>query len=131
MKVILREGQVPSQRRLAELVARALHAIDSSYRVGENRVRVLALRSGLVGVAIHARRDGAAPRVDACPVCGSPVVRTANRTLTGGHASTGYRCTRCPWWTGRDYRVPQRYTFFPLVEKHEAAHQVTFRENSH
>jgi uncharacterized protein with PIN domain len=125
VKVMLREGQVTSQRRLRDLVQQALR--DASYRVGEDRVRSLALRSGLVGVAIHARHDGDTPRLDACPVCGNPLHRTSNRTLAGGNVQTGYKCTRCPWWTGRDYRVPQRYSFFPLVEKRRGK-QVTFRE---
>ena len=133
VRVMLREGQVHSQRRLKELVERALRAIDASYRVGEGRVRHLALRSGLVGVAVHARHEGETPRLDKCPVCGSALVRTSNRTLTGGHAQVGYKCSRCPWWTGRDYRIPNRYDFFPLVESkgedRRKGEQLTFRES--
>lgn len=132
VRVILREGQVPSQRRLTHLVQRALQSIDPKYRVGEPRVRLLALRSGLVGVTVHARHDGDTPRLEACPVCGNALTRTSNRTLSGGQAQTGYKCTRCPWWTGRDYRVPMRYAFFPLLDKRPAprGEQLTFRDGA-
>lgn len=118
VRVILREGHVSSQRRLAELVSAALRRRNPHYRVGEARVRTLAVRSGLVGVTIHARHEGPdARRLDACPVCGSAVRRRANRTLAGGETRTGYRCSRCPWWTGRDFRGAGRYAFFPLLER--------------
>lgn len=128
VKVILREGQVDSQKRLAELVKREMRRRDPKARVGESRIRHLALASGLVGVHVRARHEGTSPKLEECPVCGSALKRTTNRTLTGGTSSTGYKCTRCPWWTGREYRVPNRYAFFPLVERREAGKQLTFRD---
>lgn len=115
VKVILREGTVATQRALAALVNDELPA--GRLHVSPQRVRVLAARSGLVGLAIRARIDGPTPDLDACPVCGSRLKRTENRTLTGKSAATGYKCTRCPWWTGRDMRVPQHYTFHARVER--------------
>lgn len=114
VKVILEEGTVASQKRLAELVNDALGA---SRHVTPERVRVLAARSGLVGLTIRARVQGETPDLDKCPVCRSRLRRTSNRTLTGSTAATGYKCTRCPWWTGRDLRIPQHYVFTARVTR--------------
>ena len=114
VKVILREGTVATQKALAQLVndelARGTH-------VTPERVRVLAARSGLVGLAIRARIDGPTGELKQCPVCRSKLKRTENRTLTGKSAATGYKCTRCTWWTGRDLRIPHHYTFSARVQR--------------
>ena len=123
VQVILREGTVASQSRLAALVSDAL---PRGVRVTPARVRVLAIKSGLVGVTIRARTDGPASALDACPVCRAKLRRTENRTLTGKAASTGYKCTRCPYWTGRDLRVPQHYTFHARVQRAGGQGQLKF-----
>lgn len=117
VKVVLEEGTVSSQKRLAELVNRQLARRGMS--VTGERLRVLAVKSGLVGLTIRARIDGETPDLDACPVCRGRLKRTANRTLTGETASTGYKCSRCPWWTGRELRVPQHYVFQARVGRAE------------
>ena len=117
VKVILEEGTVASQTRLAELVNRQLTRRGA--RVTPSRVRVLAVRSGLVGLTIRTRADGETPELDACPVCESKLRRTANKTLHGATAQTGYKCTRCPWWTGREMRVPSHYVFQARVARAE------------
>jgi len=121
VQVILREGTVATQTRLAKLVNKELAKRDpKSYHVTPARVRMLAARSGLVGLAIRARLDGPVREMRSCPVCGSKLKRTENRTLTGKSAATGYRCTRCPWWTGaRELRVPHHYTFHARVSRGE------------
>lgn len=140
VKVMLEEGTVASQTRLAQLVNRALS--KRGMRVTGERVRVLAVKSGLVGVTMRARVDGPTPEMERCPVCRSRLKRTTNRTLTafdasteastprraaaaGTTAQTGYRCSRCPWWTGRDLRVPSHYVFQARVGRGEKG-QVTF-----
>ena len=123
VKVILDEGTVASQKRLAELVNRQL-ARRGMHVTGE-RVRMLAVKSGLVALQIRVRVDGETPEMERCPVCRSRLRRTANKTLSGGTAQTGYRCTRCPWWTGRDLRVPQHYVFQARVTRSEKG-QVQF-----
>ena len=124
VKVILGEGTVSSQKRLAELVNGEL---GEGRHVTAERIRVLAVRSGLVGIAIRARIDGETGELDRCPVCRSKLRRTTNRTLTGTTASTGYKCTRCPWWTGREMRVPQHYTFTARVARPDGRRgQLTF-----
>lgn len=123
VQVILREGTVSSQTRLAQLVNDEL---PRGQHVTPPRVRILAIRSGLVTVAIRARTDGPAPAdLKACPVCRSKLKKTVSQTLLGGTASTGWRCTRCAWWTGRDLRVPSHYTFSARVSRGEKG-QVRF-----
>jgi hypothetical protein len=116
VKVILEEGTVASQTRLAELVNGEL---GGRRHVTPGRIRVLAIRSGLVSLTIRTRVQGETPVLEACPVCHGKLRRTANRTLTGATASTGYKCTRCPWWTGREMRVPQHYVFAARVARAE------------
>lgn len=115
LKVILQEGTISSQRRLSELVNQKLRR--KNMRVTGPRVRTIAIRSGLIGVNMRIRHDGETPDLDACPVCQTRLKRTGNRTLTGGTAKTGYKCPRCPWWTGRDLRIPQHYTFYSKVAR--------------
>jgi uncharacterized protein with PIN domain len=126
VKVILEEGTVASQTRLAELVNRHLKRRGAA--VTPQRVRILAVRSGLVGLTVRTRLDGHTPELARCPVCHGKLRRTANRTLTGATAHTGYRCTRCPWWTGRELRVPHHYVFQAKVARAEggADGQVAF-----
>lgn len=125
VRVILREGTVATQTALAALVNEEL---PREKRVTPERVRVLAARSGLVGLQIRARLDGPVGDLKECPVCRSKLKRTENRTLTGKSAATGYKCTRCPWWTGRELRIPHHYTFSARVQrsqKHESG-QLSF-----
>jgi len=117
VKVILEEGTIASQTRLAELVNRLMK--KRGFHVTGERVRVLAVRSGLVGVTIRARVNGPTPELARCPVCRSRLRRTVNRTLTGATAQTGYRCARCPYWTGRELRIPQHYVFQARVSRTE------------
>lgn len=117
VKVILEEGTVSSQARLAALVNRHLHKRDVA--VGGERLRMLAIKSGLVSLHVRTRVDGPTPELERCPVCRAKLRRTANRTLTGTTTQTGYKCQRCPWWTGRDLRIPMHYTFQARVARGE------------
>ncbi|HUR68083.1 MAG TPA: hypothetical protein VM370_02470 [Candidatus Thermoplasmatota archaeon] len=140
VKVILDEGTVSSQKRLAELVNKQLK--KRSMHVTGERVRVLAVKSGLVGISVRARVDGPTPELDRCPVCRAKLKRTSNRTLsafdasadassprrgaaTGNTTQTGYKCARCPYWTGRELRIPMHYVFQARVARSERG-QVTF-----
>ncbi|MHB8604975.1 MAG: hypothetical protein ACYDCK_06925 [Thermoplasmatota archaeon] len=128
VRVVLAESPVEGQHRLRKLVATALRAHDPKARVGGARVRRLALKSGLVGVHIAARRVHGATNLKRCPVCASAVKRSANRTLLGGETDAGVRCTRCPWWTShRTLRVPRKYSFYAKLERARKGRQLTFR----
>src|SRR5438093_10851483 len=75
---------VESQRGLKALVEKDLKG-DERYRVGEPRLRVLALESGLVDLEIHTRDTAEVPSLVKYPVCGYR--RTKVRHMPG-HAGT-------------------------------------------
>jgi hypothetical protein len=127
MKVLIRKGTVGSQRELASLVVRELRKTDPLFTVSPERVRALVVRSGTVAAEIRTRNTGPTPELAKCPVCGGKLQRRANRTLTGATTPLGYRCTKCPWWTGRDMREPHRYAFYSRFETGNGK-QTAFRE---
>lgn len=110
-KVILEHETVASEKRFLALTLKELRRREPKAALSGGRLRRLALRGGLVTLHVRVRVDGPTPDLAACPVCGGELKRTANRTLTGTTTSVGYRCPRCPWWTGRDYRIPAGYSF--------------------
>lgn len=109
-RVLAREGTVTSQRELREEVLEELALLDDDYTVSGERVRVLAVRSRYVDLAIRLGVSDRDPP-DRCPVCRSGFEKVRNRTLDGEEVTIGWSCTRCPYWTGEDRRVPLRYTF--------------------
>lgn len=110
-----------TEGRLLALVLRELRRREPAARLSGPRLRRLVLRSGLVNVSFRVRLDGPPPSLERCPVCGADLKRTANRTLSGTSVNVGYRCGKCPWWTGRDYRVPTAYTFTAKLARGRAA----------
>ncbi|TLZ57877.1 MAG: hypothetical protein E6K12_06900 [Methanobacteriota archaeon] len=101
---------VESQRRLKALVEKDLKG-EEKYRVGEPRLRVLAIESGLVDLEIHCRDTTEMRSLVRCPVCGNRLKKVRNMTVFGGTVTLGYRCERCKYWTGLKRRVPTRYVF--------------------
>ncbi|HYY47260.1 MAG TPA: hypothetical protein VFA17_01090 [Thermoplasmata archaeon] len=101
---------VDSQRRLKQLVEKDLKG-DDRFRVGEPRVRVLAILSGLVDLEIRCRDTPEMRSLIKCPVCGERLRKVRNMTVFGGTVTLGYRCERCKYWTGLKRRVPTRYIF--------------------
>ncbi len=102
--------EVNSQRQLKRLVEKDLKS-DEVFRVGEVRLRKLAIDSGLVNLEIHSRETEARRSLIKCPVCGERLARVRNMTVFGGTVTLGYRCDRCSYWTGLKKRVPTRYIF--------------------
>ena len=47
---------------------------------------------------------------------GSATKELQNQTLDGEEVKLGFRCSKCPYWTGPERRVPVRYTFLSLQE---------------
>jgi hypothetical protein len=101
---------VESQRRLKALVEKDLKG-EEKYRVGEPRLRVLAIESGLVSLEIRCRDTPEMRSLVKCPVCGERLKKVRNMTVYGGTVTLGYRCERCKYWTGLKRRVPTRYVF--------------------
>lgn len=109
-RVLSRERTVETQHRLRDAVLAELHLLDASYRVSGERVRQLAVRSRYVELEIETGVTDEDPP-GACPVCGGEFQSVRNRTLDGKTVTIQWRCTRCPYRTGEDRRVPLRYVF--------------------
>ena len=101
---------VNSQRQLKRLVEKDLKG-EEDFRVGEPRLRQIAIDSGRLDLEIHCRETGERRSLVRCPVCGERLRRVRNMTVFGGTVTLGYRCARCTYWTGLKKRVPTRYVF--------------------
>ncbi len=101
---------VDSQRKLKRLVDRELRG-EEGFRVGEGRLRKIAIDSKLFELRILTRETRARKAIVKCPVCGERLQRLRNATVFGGTVTLGYRCGTCGYWTGLRRRVPVRYTF--------------------
>ncbi len=110
VRVFSTRQMVDSQRRLKQLVERDLKG-EEKFRVGEPRLRLLAIESGLVDLEIRCRDTDEMRSLVRCPVCGERLKKVRNMTVFGGTVTLGYRCGRCKYWTGLKRRVPTRYVF--------------------
>jgi len=109
-RVTATKHSVESQRHLRRLVAKELTGKEN-YRIGERRLRLLALDSGDVGLHTICRESDVRKTLLRCPVCGTKPKRLKNETVFGGTVTLGYRCPRCGYWTGLKTRIPTRYVF--------------------
>ncbi len=109
-RVFATRHEVDSQHRLKLLVEKDLKG-EERFRVGEVRLRLIAIDSGLVELEIHCRETDVKKSLYKCPVCGGRLQRVRNETVYGGTVTLGYRCGRCRYWTGLKRRVPIRYVF--------------------
>jgi hypothetical protein len=109
-RILSTRQMVESQRKLKQLVEKDLRG-DDKFRVGEPRLRVLAIESGLVDLEIRCRDTPEMRSLMKCPVCGNRLRKVRNMTVFGGTVTLGYRCERCKYWTGLRRRVPTRYIF--------------------
>ncbi len=112
LKVMRSEHVIESQAELLREVIKHLHRIDKNYRLSGKRLRKIALRIPEVKVEIRCKiTDNLVDSLDTCPVCGERMEKIENMTLEGERITIGFRCTFCPYWTGRKLRVPTRYVF--------------------
>lgn len=115
IKEVLEENQVVnSQGKMAEKVVHQLTVLDPDYKVTGERVRKEAILNDLAKVEIHARESDVRSRAGPCPVCSSKMKKIKNRTIFDGTVTSGYKCTRCSYWTGVKRRIPTRYLFYSL-----------------
>ncbi len=110
-KVMQRYPTISSQHRLRSYVERELRGKRRPYRVSAPRVRLLALKSGLVRIEIHSREGDPDKLLHRCPVCSSKLDRVKNLTLYGGEVTLAFRCEACGYWTGKKKKVPTLYVF--------------------
>lgn len=113
--VLRREKKLPSESRFLSLVRRELKRKDKDYTISHERLRRVALRSGLCKVTIHTREVSNRKPMARCPVCNTRVEPVKNETIFGGTVTLGYECPFCGYWTGMKRRVPQRYVFSSMV----------------
>ena len=109
--VLKREKKLPSESRFLSLVRRELKRKDKEYTISHERLRRVALRSGLCKVTIHTREVPSRRPMARCPVCSTKVEAVKNETIFGGTVTLGFECPFCGYWTGMRRRVPQRYVF--------------------
>jgi hypothetical protein len=109
--VFARYERVETQHRLRRLVAEELAKRRDAAKVSGPRVRLLAIRSGLVRMETRTKTSDGIERLEACPVCRARLRRVRNRTLRGGVVLVGLRCVQCGYKTGRELEVPTRYVF--------------------
>src|SRR2546425_7175461 len=93
VRVFSTRPMVDSQRRLKQLVEKDLKG-DEKYRVGEPRLRVLAIDSGLVDLEIRCRDTEKMRSLIKCPVCGARLKKVRNMTVYGGTVTLRYPCQR-------------------------------------
>ena len=101
---------VDSQRKLKRIVDRELRG-EEGFKVGEGRLRRLAIDSKLFDLRIETRETDLRRSLVKCPVCDARLRRLRNATVFGGTVTLGYQCPTCGYWTGLKRRVPVRYTF--------------------
>jgi formate dehydrogenase maturation protein FdhE len=115
---VIREKQsVDSQRQLTALVHKALKKRDSDYTASEVRIRKAAVLKTPLKLHIYYRETDEVSTKGHCPVCGSETHQIRNKTLFDEKVDIGFRCTKCPYWTGQMKRVPVRYMFNALIEE--------------
>ena len=116
-EVIRDKQNVDSQRQLTELVHKALKKRDSDYTASEVRIRKAAVLKTPIKLHIHYRETKETSTKGRCPVCGSETHQIRNKTLFDEKVDLGFKCTKCPYWTGQLKRVPVRYMFNALIEE--------------
>ena len=109
-RVFQTRHDVASQRALRRLVEREIKGSEN-FRVGEERVRHLAIDSGLIALEIRTRESLEKKGILRCPVCGERVKKLKNMTVFGGTVTLGFKCPKCGYWSGLRRRVPTRYVF--------------------
>jgi|GEM_PF-215785 len=103
---------VRSQTELKALVQSELKAKDPAFSITNERLRRIALEKAGLQIEMQSRELEDGPALARCPVCKSPLKATKNDTIYGGTVTLGFKCTKCPYWTGIKRRVPTRYTFY-------------------
>ncbi len=110
-EVLDKHKSIDSQCRFKSLVEKALSSGGDDYRVGERRLRLMALNAGIARLEIKYRETNEKRSISLCPVCGSKLTRERNQTVFGGTVTLGYKCASCSYATGIKRKVPVRYVF--------------------
>lgn len=113
IKKILKEKKIiKSQKILLEEVQKELKSSGIDYRIDAKRLRKIAINKLKIHVEIEYRETNReSQNLKTCPVCGNKLVNIKNLTLENQTVFLGKKCTKCPYWTGKNIRVPKRYIF--------------------
>ena len=111
-RAMARDRIVRSQTELKAMVIEELKAMDPGFTITGDRLRKVAMEKVGLTVEIQGREVEGHKAISKCPVCRSPLKATKNVTIYGGTVTLGFKCTKCPYWTGKKRRVPTRYTFY-------------------
>ena len=109
--VMAKRRTVYSQRRLKALVEKELQDMDPNYRIGAVRLRLFAINLNIANVEIRYRKTKTKKVLNRCPVCRGKLKRIRSQTVFDGTVTVGYECTRCPYRTGLERKVPNKYIF--------------------
>ncbi len=104
-------GSVETQEQLYRELVEQLHWEKPDLRVSPPRMRQVLLASKRIHIEIRYATKMLTEPLSTCPVCRAPVAEIRNHTLEGESVVSGFRCTRCPFWTPLRRRVPARYVF--------------------
>ena len=99
---VIRDKQtVDSQRMLTDLVQKTLKKRDTDFTASEVRIRKAAVLKAPIKLHIHYRETNETAAKGPCPVCGSETIQIRNKTPFDEKVTLGFRCTKCPYWTGQ------------------------------
>lgn len=101
---VLRSQAALSRALAAELDGRCT-------KISGNRLRRLAMESGLAKLEIIYRQSCRKLEGDRCPVCASSLKEIENSTLDGGTAVIARSCDNCEFKRGVQDTEPGRYIF--------------------
>ena len=110
--VLARYKNIHSLRELKERVEDELNFGNDNYRVGEARIRRMAIISGMADIKVHTKATGQNISITSCPVCARKLKASRNMTVYGKTVTLGYKCPECDYWTEKgNLRMPSRYEF--------------------
>src|SRR2546421_12963402 len=109
VRVFSTRPMVDSQRKLKQLVEKDLKG-DEKYRVGEPRLRLLAIDSGLVDLEIRGRDTEEVRCLIKWPVCGARLKKVRNMTVYGWRRRLGGPSPPCRYRYGPRRRLAARHS---------------------
>ena len=115
--VLRQHDVITSQSKLVDLTRERLKEMNPEYTVTAERVRRVAIQSGVATVEIKTRELASQKPSTECPVCGSKMRKIKNKTLYGKAITLRYKCTKCKYSTGMSKSIPVRYSFKYALSK--------------
>ena len=105
---------------MADLTRKKLREINPEYSVTDERVRKVAIQTGVASVEIKSREIPSQKPTTECPVCSSKMRRIKNKTLYGKAVTLRYKCPKCKFSTGICRSIPVRYIFRYALAKEKS-----------